>query len=60
MDQPVDDQQAWPTRCPECGTELQQATIDMDPTNRHAPEFAAGEMARVDYCPNPECPAHGR
>lgn len=58
MEQPTVDETPWPTTCPECGTELQQATIDMDPTNRDDPEFQAGEMARVDYCPNPDCPTH--
>jgi hypothetical protein len=50
--------EAWPTHCPTCGTPLQQATIDLDETNRDDPEFQAGEMVRVDFCPNPDCPTH--
>jgi hypothetical protein len=50
------DEKNWPTRCPECGTELQHGTIDFDPTNRDDPEFQAGEMAAIDFCPNPDCP----
>ena len=49
---------SWPTTCPECGTRLQHGTIDFDLTNRPDPEFQAGEMAMVDYCPNPDCPAN--
>ncbi len=48
----------WPTHCPTCGTELKQAVIDFDKTNADRPEFVAGEMAAVDFCPNPECPTH--
>jgi hypothetical protein len=50
----------WPTRCPECGTELQSATIDMDASNADRPELRPGEMAAVDFCPNPDCPSHRR
>ncbi|MGN6162729.1 MAG: hypothetical protein ACTHOG_13635 [Marmoricola sp.] len=46
----------WPTHCPACGTELASAVIDFDPTNEKRAEFNPGEMAAVDYCPNPECP----
>ncbi len=54
-------------RCPACGTELQQATIDVaqtpevDPDQDHArAEFDAQHMAAVGFCPNPDCPRHGR
>ena len=57
MDQPIE-KDAWPTHCPECGTELAQATVDFDKTNRDDPEFQAGEMVKVDYCPNPDCPTN--
>jgi hypothetical protein len=53
-------------RCAECGTELQQATIDVAGTPDVAPaqdhsrvEFDAQHMAAVDFCPNPDCPRHG-
>jgi hypothetical protein len=46
----------WPTHCPHCGTKLVSAVIDFDKTNLDSPEFHAGEMAAVDYCPNPDCP----
>lgn len=45
-----------PTTCPLCGTELETATIDFDPANEPRAELNAGEMARVDFCPNPDCP----
>jgi hypothetical protein len=45
-----------PTRCPSCGTEMQTATIDFDQTNEPRAELNPGEMARVAFCPNPECP----
>lgn len=51
-------EQEWPTRCPECGTELQSATIDLDKTNADRPELRPGEMATIDFCPNPDCPTH--
>ena len=54
-------------RCAECGTELQQATIDLaqtpevDPDQDHArAEFDAQHMAAVGFCPNPDCPRHGQ
>ena len=66
-------------RCPECGTELQQATIDVSGTpevdpdvgrdvgrdvdpdvDRPRAEFDAQHMAAVSFCPNPDCPRHGR
>jgi hypothetical protein len=50
----------WPRRCPECGTELQSATIDLDDTKADRPELRPGEMAAVDFCPNPDCPSHRR
>jgi hypothetical protein len=45
-----------PTTCPLCGSELETATIDFDPTNEPRAELNPGEMARVDFCPNPDCP----
>jgi hypothetical protein len=45
-----------PSVCPLCGTELEDATIDFEPTNEPRAELNAGEMARVAYCPNPDCP----
>lgn len=56
----VPDDQHWPTRCPECGTELQSAVIDLDETKADRPELRPGEMAAVDFCPNPGCPSHRR
>lgn len=56
MDQPSEET-TWPTHCPECGTELQHAVIDFDPSNRDAPELRPGEMAAVDFCPNQACPS---
>jgi hypothetical protein len=54
-------------RCAECGTELQQATIDvaqtpaLDAEQDHArAEFDAQHMVAVGFCPNPDCPRHGR
>ncbi|HET9501572.1 MAG TPA: hypothetical protein VFO98_15065 [Marmoricola sp.] len=58
MEQPTTDEQTWPRTCPQCGTELAHATVDFDKTNRDDPEFQAGEMVMVDYCPNPECPTN--
>jgi hypothetical protein len=46
----------WPTKCPLCGTELATAVIDFDPSNENRVELTPGEMAAVDYCPNPDCP----
>jgi hypothetical protein len=57
MEQPTADE-SWPTHCPECGTQLAQATVDFDRTNRDMPELNPGEMAKVDYCPNPDCPTN--
>lgn len=48
--------QAWPRRCPLCDTELASAVIDFDPSNDTRAELQPGEMAAVDYCPNPDCP----
>jgi hypothetical protein len=59
-DQEVGDGRHWPTRCPVCGTELQRATLDFDTTNENRAELNPGEMAEVDFCPNPECPARRR
>ena len=54
-------------RCAECGTELQQATIDVSKTpdvdpelDRPRVEFDAQRMTAVGFCPNPECPRHGQ
>ncbi len=54
-------------RCAECGTELQQATIDVartpevDPElDRARAEFDAQHMAAVGFCPNTDCPRYGR
>ncbi len=51
------DDQDWPTHCPACGTELAQATIDMDTSNPARAELQPGEMVAVDFCPNPDCSA---
>jgi hypothetical protein len=56
-DQPEPDQQ-WARTCPECGTELQQAVLDLDKTNADRPEMRPGEMVVVDFCPNADCPTH--
>ena len=50
--------QDWPTHCPVCGTRLETAVVDFDDTNAKRPEMRPGEMAAVDYCPNPDCPTH--
>jgi hypothetical protein len=55
-DQGVAGEREWPTHCPLCGAELKSAVIDFDPNNENRVEFQAGEMAAVDYCPNPTCP----
>jgi len=52
----IDEAQEWPTNCATCGTELRQAVVDFDKTNADRPEMRPGEMAAVDYCPNPDCP----
>jgi hypothetical protein len=51
-------EQAWPRTCPVCGTDLATAVVDFDKTNADRPELRPGEMAAVDYCPNPDCPSH--
>ncbi|HSJ20320.1 MAG TPA: hypothetical protein VK964_07080 [Nocardioidaceae bacterium] len=56
-DQVSGNHQEWPTHCPACGTELAQATIDLDDAGRDRAELRPGEMVVTDYCPNPECPA---
>lgn len=58
MDQPTADEKHWPTTCPVCGTELEPATIDFDTSNEKRAELNPGEMAQVDYCPNPDCPTN--
>jgi hypothetical protein len=45
-----------PRTCPYCGTELQTGTIDFDTTNEPRAQLNPGEMAQVDFCPNPDCP----
>jgi hypothetical protein len=55
MSEPGTDQE-WPTHCATCGTELKSAVIDFDKSNADRPEMRVGEMAAVDYCPNPMCP----
>lgn len=45
-----------PATCPLCGTEMETATIDFDPANEPRAELVPGEMARVAFCPNPDCP----
>ena len=54
-------------RCPECGTELQQATIDLAEVPDVVPEqdlpraeFDPQRMAAVGFCPNPDCTRHGQ
>lgn len=55
MDEPTVDETNWPTTCAECGTELQRAVIDFDKSNENRQELNPGEMAAVDFCPNPDC-----
>ena len=50
--------QNWPSHCPECGTAMATAVLDMDKSNADRPELRPGEMADVDYCPNEQCPAN--
>ncbi len=50
-----DQDREWPTHCATCGTQLKSAVLDFDRTNADRPELRAGEMAAVDYCPNPMC-----
>ena len=54
----IDERREWPTHCDACGTRLEQAVVDFDKTNADRPELRPGEMAAIDYCPNPDCPAH--
>lgn len=54
----LEPEQEWPTHCPECGTELATATVDLDESKANRPELRPGEMVAVDYCPNPDCPSH--
>jgi hypothetical protein len=58
VDQPTVDEKEWPTTCPVCGTELQHAVIDFDKSNQNRAELNPGEMAAVDFCPNPDCPTN--
>lgn len=57
MTETPDDQQ-WTQTCATCGTELAYATVDMNPEKLDRPELRPGEMAAVDYCPNPDCPSN--
>lgn len=53
------DERTWPTRCPECQTELQTAHQGFNPEG--ADDIAHGEMdelVAVDFCPNPDCPTN--
>ncbi len=50
-------EQEWPRTCPTCGTELQQATLDMDADKLPRPEYRPGEHVAVTFCPNPDCPS---
>ena len=52
------EQTEWPTKCPECGTDLQSAVIDLDKGNEDRAELNPGEMVAVDFCPNSECPSN--
>ncbi|MGZ4437877.1 MAG: hypothetical protein ACXVWU_12475 [Nocardioides sp.] len=54
-DHEVAAEREWPTHCPLCGTRLTSAVIDFDPGNEPRAELQPGEMAAVDYCPNPDC-----
>ena len=56
-DVPDANEQELPTNCPYCGTRLESATIDFDPSDGNRMEMQPGEMAAVSYCPNPDCPA---
>lgn len=58
MDEPTTEEQRWPRTCPVCGTELAHGTIDFDTGNEPRAELNPGEMAQVDYCPNPDCPTN--
>lgn len=53
--------------CPECGTTLAQATIDLEERpdvvetlDQPRTEFDAQTMAAVGFCENPRCPRHGQ
>ena len=58
MSDQVTEQTVWPTHCEHCGTALASAVVDFDKSNADRPEMRPGEMAAVDYCPNPDCPSH--
>lgn len=52
--------------CPECGTGLASATIDLAETPDETQsvdlpraEFDPRSMAALDFCPNPDCSRHG-
>jgi hypothetical protein len=47
-----------PRTCPDCGAELQQATLEMDEEKLPRPEYRPGEHVAVAFCPNPDCPSH--
>jgi hypothetical protein len=52
------EEQTWPRHCDVCGTALASAVVDFDEAKADRPEMRPGEMAAVDYCPNPDCPSH--
>ncbi len=54
-----------PTTCPHCGTELVSGTVDFAETpdetesaDLERATFQPGQMAAVEYCPNPDCPGN--
>lgn len=57
---PQAEERTWPTRCPECGTELASATVEVGESKAPRPELRPGEMVEVDFCPNPDCPSHAK
>ncbi len=56
----AEEPQEWPTHCPRCGTELEQAVLDFDQDKAPRPELRPGEMAAVDFCPNADCELYRR
>lgn len=51
----ADAQVEWPTRCPECGTELRSEVIESVVTNDWNEGSPVPVLAQ-DVCPNPDCP----
>ena len=52
--------------CPQCGTALASATIDLaetpevtESTDLPRVEFDPRSMVATEFCPNPDCPRHG-